>query len=72
MTKFSLGKNEKVNSLDLAKVIALKLTKASIESCKVIAEQTHAHELAKKPTHGEEKIAFVLFLVGGFAIWNIF
>ena len=23
-------------------------------------------------THNEEKIAFVLFITGGFAIWNIF
>ena len=23
-------------------------------------------------THNEEKIAFVLFMAGGFAIWNIF
>ena len=34
---------------------------------------THAHELAKKPTtHENEKIALVLALAGGFAIWNIF
>ena len=32
---------------------------------------TH-HELAKFPTHDDEKIAFVLFMAGGFAIWNIF
>ena len=40
-----------------------------------------AHELAKKPTpqsgvplgpHKDEKIAFILFLAGGFTIWNIF
>ena len=45
--KFSLGKNDKVNSLDLAKVVALD---PSIKSHKVVAEQTHAHELSKKPT----------------------
>ena len=39
---------------------------------KAVAQQTHAHELAKKPTHEEEKIALVLFLTGGFVIWNIF
>ena len=33
---------------------------------------THAHKLAKKPTHEDEKIALVLFLAGGFTIWNIF
>ena len=36
---------------------------------KAIAQQTQA----KKPTtHKDEKIALVLFLTGGFTIWNIF
>ena len=35
-------------------------------------EGPHTYELAKKPTHEGEKIALVLALVGGFAIWNIF
>ena len=26
----------------------------------------------QEPTHNEEKIALVLFLASGFAIWNIF
>ena len=39
---------------------------------KVVTQQTHAHELAKKPTTQEdEKIALILFLSGGFTIWNI-
>ena len=53
-------------------------------SHKAVAQQTHAHgvterpralwahELAKKPTHEDEKIALVLFLTGSFVIWNIF
>ena len=41
-------------------------------SHKAVAQQTHVHELAKKPTHEDEKIALVLFLTGGFVIWNIF
>ena len=64
--KFSLGKNVEVNSLEPAKVIALE---PSIKSYKVVAKQTQA----KKPTiHEDEKIALVLALAGGFAIWNIF
>ena len=64
--KSSLGKNVEVNCLELAKVIALE---PSIKSYKVIAKQAQA----KKPTtHKDEKIALVLFLAGGFAIWNIF
>ena len=34
-----------------------------------------SHNKKQKPhtvTHNEEKIAFVLFMAGGFAIWNIF
>ena len=41
-------------------------------SHKAVAQQTHALELAKKPTHEDEKIALVLFLTGGFIIWNLF
>ena len=33
---------------------------------------TITHELAKKLTHEDEKIALLLALAGGFAIWNIF
>ena len=32
---------------------------------------TH-HELAKEPTHEDEKIVLALALPGGFAIWNAF
>ena len=41
-------------------------------SHKAVAQQTHAHELAKKTTHEDEKIALVLALADGFSIWNIF
>ena len=48
--KFSLGKNDKVNALEPAKVIALE---PSIKSYKAIAKQTQA----KKPTtHEDEKL----------------
>ena len=39
---------------------------------------SHAPNISHKPqepktiTHNDEKIALVLFLAGGFAIWNIF
>ena len=38
---------------------------------KAVAQQTHAQEIAKKPTHEDEKIALVLALTGGFAILEI-
>ena len=69
-SKFSLGKNEKVNTLVLEPVISMPKI-AKIKSHKVVA---HAHELSQKPTitHEEEKIALVLFLTGGFTIWFMF
>ena len=67
--KFSLGKNDEVNSLVLEPVIPVPKDHLSH---KAVAQQTHAHELARKPTQEDEKIALVLFLTGGFVIWNIF
>ena len=63
--KFILGKNVEVNSLVLEPIISMP----KVTSHKAIA---HAHELAKKQTYEDEKIALVLFLSGGFTIWNIF
>ena len=68
--KFSLGKNEKVNSLVLEEPV-IPMPKDH-PSHKVVAKHTRAHELAKKLTHEDERIALVLFLTGGFVIWNIF
>ena len=72
--KFSLGKSVEVNSLKPAKVIALE---PSIKSYKVVAQPlpggAQVPTQAKKPTtHEDETIALVLFLTGGFTIWNIF
>ena len=75
--KFILGKNEKVNALVLKPVISMPKVK-SIFSHKTVAQQTHAHELSlthtQKPTitHEDEKVALVLSLAGGFAIWYAF
>ena len=68
--KFNLGKNDKVNALVLEPVIS----KEAMPSYKVVAQPTHAHELAQKSTitHEEEKIALILFLTDGFAMWFMF
>ena len=73
--KFNLGKNEKVNLV----VPAMKSHKTnSIEPTTITASQGLTHTPAdsqknQKPvTHNEEKIALVLALAGGFAIWNMF
>ena len=63
------GKMLRLIFLEPSKVIALE---PSIKSQKVVAEQTHARQLAKKPAHEEEKIVFVLFLTGGFITWFMF
>ena len=69
----SVGKNDKVNALVLEPVIS-KGAMPKLKSHMVVAQPTHAHELAHKPTitHEEEKIALILFLTGGFAMWFMF
>ena len=71
--KFSLGKNEKVNA-------------PAMKSHKVTQTADSHYVLAHAPTithneepqtithigHNDEKIALVLFLASGFAIWNMF
>ena len=67
--KFILGKNEKVNSLVFGPMAPASgepviSTPKGHPSHKVTAQQTQS----QKPTHEEEKIAFVLYLAGGFVI----
>ena len=56
----SLGKNDKVNA-----------SEASVMKSHQIIQPTITHK-NQKPTHNEEKVALVLFLTGGYAIWNPF
>ena len=66
--KFSLGKNEKVNLM--APVMKSHKTNS--------LGLAHAPAISHKPhtithnSHNDEKIALVLFLASGFAIWNMF
>ena len=61
---FSLGKNDEVNSLETPAIKTNSL------------ELTHAPAISQKNqepiTHSDEKIALVLTLAGGFAIWYMF
>ena len=73
--KFILGKNEKVNLM----VPVIKSHKTnSMEPTTITTTQglTHTPAISQKNhkpiTHNEEKIAFVLLMAGGFAIWNMF
>ena len=62
--KFSLGKNDKVNSLVLG-----PMGPASGEPVIAMPKDHPSHKVV---AHEDEKIAFVLFLACGFVIWNIF
>ena len=81
--KFSLGKNDEVNSFVLGPQIPLHgepvipMPKNHLNH-KAVAQQlpggVQVPAQAKKPniSHEEERIALILFLTGGFVIWNIF
>ena len=62
--KFSLGKNDKVN--------ALEPTKSKISHKVIQPTITHKNQEPLTITHNEEKIALIIFLANGFAIWNMF
>ena len=66
---FILGKNEKVNLT--APAIESHNTN-SIESTTITHTPAISQKNQKPITHSNEKIALVLTLAGGFAIWNMF
>ena len=73
--KFILGKNEKVNLVIPAmtnhKTNSIELT--TITTAQGLTHTPAISQKNQKPiTHNEEKIAFVLFMAGGFATWNMF
>ena len=73
--KFSLMENEKVNSLVLEPVIStakMKSHKYSKTNSLGLAQKPNISHKKQEPTHNEEKIALVLALASGFAIWNMF
>ena len=66
--KFSLGKNEKVNSLESATMKSRKTN-----SLRLTHSPNISHKKQEPPgSHSNEEIALVLALAGGFAIWNMF
>ena len=75
--KFSLGKNDKVNALEheFTKISHEVLAQTTTNSDEMQAHAptiTHKNQEPQTITHNERKIALVLFLAGGFAIWNMF
>ena len=79
---FSLGKNDEVNLMVPAiksHKVTQTATRPKCNSNDVLPPQgSHAPNISQKNpgphtiTHNDEKIALVLALAGGFAIWNIF
>ena len=76
--KFILGKNEKVN-LTVPVMKSHKVTQTATRpkrnSNDVLSNAPAISQKNQEPkaiTHNDEKIALVLALAGGFAIWNIF
>ena len=77
--KFNLGKNDEVNSLKTPAIDTNSLETPAIESHLNTARGlTHTPTISQKNQkpktiiHSDEKIALVLALAGGFAIWNTF
>ena len=86
--KFILGKNEKVNlmtpaiknhktnSLETPAVKSIQTAaKPKHNSIDVLSQAPAISQKNQEPktiTHNDEKIALVLALAGGFAVWNIF
>ena len=65
---FGLGKNEKVNLV----VPAIKNHKTNSLGLTHTPAISQKNQEPKTITHNEEKMALVVALAGGFAIWNMF
>ena len=82
--KFILGKNEKVNSLEVPSASQAETPAISHKDSNLVKQTAVTHrdletavtykDLEKKPTitHEEEKIALILSLTGIFTIWHQF
>ena len=67
--KFSLGKNDEINSLETPAIETNSLETPAIESHSNTAQGlTHAPAIS----HEDEKAAFILFIVGDFTVWFLF
>ena len=83
--KFSLGKNDEVNSLETLaiknhktnslEIPAIKNHKTnSLEMPTIKSHSNTTQELTHTPTisHEDEQAAFILFINGGFTVWFLF
>ena len=70
---FSLEKNDEVN-LTLAAIKSHKVTQTAKNSNDVLSHAPAISQKNQEPktiTHNDEKIALVLALTGGFAMWKV-
>ena len=70
VTFISLGKNDEVN-LMVPAIISHK-TNSLAQKPNFSHGVAHKKQEPQPTTHNDEKVALILFLAGGFAIWNIF
>ena len=68
--KFSPGKNNEVNLT--APVMKIHKDSNKVLLLRLACAPTITDNAEPKTTHNDEKIALVLFLASGFAIWNMF
>ena len=66
---FSLGKNDEVNSLETPAIKNHKTNSLELTHPPAISQK---NQDPKTITHSDEKIALVLALAGGLAIWSMF
>ena len=76
--KFSLGKNVEVNAPAMKSCAQTATNSKYVLGPQTPPHRSHAPAISHKPqepktiTHNDEKIALVLALASGFAIWNMF
>ena len=72
--KFSLGKNNEVNSLEAPAMKSLKVLAQTAATHRNLERTAATHRDLKQTaaTREEEKIALILSLTGIFIIWNTF
>ena len=69
--KFSLGKNVEVNTPTMITTQTAANSNDVLTHAPTITHNQEPHTMTHN-SHNDEKIALVLFLASGFAIWNMF
>ena len=70
--KFSLGKNDEVNSLEAPAIKNHKTNLLETPTIKSHSNTTQGLTHAPTISHEDDKAAFILFITGGFTVWFLF